>query len=293
LALEQSTLKGRLEWGRKLLRRRLIRRGIALSAALLVAAMGQPTSSAAPASLVIAIVKSSAAVASGNILAVGLVSTQVANLVQGFLHAALVKQIQVGAVFVLMAICMAGAGWFTYQGLAREQRDTNEAQIARFKFPDDAVKPATLPPAVVAFLPMAKQEPGRESENEPPQELRESNTKELSLIERGEQLAMRCANCHTPRNAKGELDLTRHLQGAHVRSSPIKRERESEDAPDITASGRAGRWSTEKMSTFLSKSAKTGAPVSAHRLQMEDAQAVAAYLCTLPGKKKGNGRRGE
>src|SRR5262249_55162582 len=148
LALEQSTLKGRLEWGRKLLRRRLTRRGIALPAALFIAALGQPASSAAPASLVIAIVKSSAAVASGNTLAVGLVSTQVAKLVQGFLHTALVKQIQVGAAVVLMTICMAGTGWFTYQGLGREQRDANEAQIARFEFPDDAVKPAAIPPAV-------------------------------------------------------------------------------------------------------------------------------------------------
>src|SRR5262249_21227230 len=229
----------------------------------------------------------------GNTLAVGLVSTQVAKLVQGFLHTALVKQIQVGAAVVLMTICMAGTGWFTYQGLGQVQRDANDAQIARFEFPDDAVKPAALPPAVVAFLPMAKQDQARESEKERPQEKRESNTKEPSLIERGEQLAMRCANCHTPRNAEGELDLTRHLQGAHVRSSPIKRERESEDAPDITSSGRAGKWSAEKMSAFLSKSAKTGAPVSAHRLQLEDAQAVAAYLRILPGKKKGNGRRRE
>jgi RNA polymerase sigma factor (sigma-70 family) len=294
LALEQSTLKGRLEWGRKLLRRRLTRRGIALSAALLIATLGQPASAAAPASLVIAIVKSSVAVAAGNTLAVGLVSTRVANLVQGFLHAALVKQIQVGAAVVLMTICMAGAGWFTFRGQGREPKDANEAQFARLEFPDDAVKPATLPPAVVAFLPMAKQEPGRENEKEPPREKRESKTKEPSLIERGEQLALRCANCHTPRNAKGDLDLTRHLQGAHVRSSPNKRERVSEDeAPDITAGGRAGKWSAEKMSAFLSKSAKAGAPVSAHRLQMEDAQAVTAYLRTLPGKKKGDGRRGE
>src|SRR6516162_7696396 len=146
LALEPSTLKGRLEWGRKLLRRRLTRRGIALSAALLIAALGQPASAAAPASLVIAIVKSSAAVASGNTLAVGLVSTQVANLVQGFLHATLVKQIQVGAALVLMTICMAGAGWITYRGLGREQREANAVQIARPEFPDGAAKPAALPP---------------------------------------------------------------------------------------------------------------------------------------------------
>ncbi|MGD9814676.1 MAG: hypothetical protein AB7Q23_03795 [Hyphomonadaceae bacterium] len=43
------------------------------------------------------------------------------------------------------------------------------------------------------------------------------------LVARGDYLvngAVLCGDCHTPRSAAGELDLTRHLQGAVIGAGP-------------------------------------------------------------------------
>ena len=115
LGIEPSTLKGRLEWGRKLLRQRLIRRGVAMSLAMLFAGIGQSAYAAVPASLAVTIVKSSLAAESA--VAGGLASTQAVLLAQAFLRAAFVKQLQVAAAMLLMTISMAGTGWLVYQAM--------------------------------------------------------------------------------------------------------------------------------------------------------------------------------
>ena len=58
-------------------------------------------------------------------------------------------------------------------------------------------------------------------------------------------------------------------------------------APDITASGKAGKWGAEKMARYLmgGKGEKPEAPMPAYHLSAEDARAVAAYLRSLPGHK--------
>jgi mono/diheme cytochrome c family protein len=121
--------------------------------------------------------------------------------------------------------------------------------------------------------------------------------KAQALIKRGEYLVnvvARCGDCHTPRTARGKPDARRHLQGGKLWFRPRKRVGEWEDeAPDLTARGKAGRWSEKKMIRFLSTGKKSDAPMPAYRLTVEDARAVTAYLRSLPGKpgKKKKGKR--
>ncbi len=117
-----------------------------------------------------------------------------------------------------------------------------------------------------------------------------------ALVKRGDYLVnqvARCGDCHTPRDARGRLDLARNLQGAKMYYRPPKNAGEWEDkAPDITAGGKAGKWSERKMVTFLSTGKKSDPPMPAYRLTADDARAVTAYLRSLPGRKKG-GRKGD
>jgi mono/diheme cytochrome c family protein len=111
------------------------------------------------------------------------------------------------------------------------------------------------------------------------------------LVKRGEYLVnevARCGDCHTPRDARGKLDMTRHLQGAPMWFKPTNRAGEFEDkAPDITMSGKTGKWNEDKMIKFLSTGAKSDPPMPAYKLTVEDARAMTAYLRSLPGKKGG------
>ena len=96
-----------------------------------------------------------------------------------------------------------------------------------------------------------------------------------------------CGTCHTPRNSKGELDTTRHLQGAPIWFKPtkIKFEKWEDTAPDLTQSGLASRWGEEKLVKFLSTGGQADAPMPAFKLTVGDARAVVAYLRSLPGKR--------
>ncbi len=117
-----------------------------------------------------------------------------------------------------------------------------------------------------------------------------------ALIKRGAYLVndvARCGDCHTPRNAKGQLDLTRHLQGANMWFTPNIKGRGGWEnrAPDITASGRGGRWTEARMIKFLSTGQQSDPPMPAYRLTADDARAVTAYLRSLSGRKGEGGER--
>jgi len=116
-----------------------------------------------------------------------------------------------------------------------------------------------------------------------------------AIVKRGEYLVnvvARCGDCHTPRTDKGKLDMSRHLQGANMWFTPKVKKGEFEDhAPDITNSGRAGKWNEAKMVKFLSTGEKSDPPMPAYNLTVEDAEAVTAYLRSLPGRKAGDKKR--
>jgi mono/diheme cytochrome c family protein len=116
-----------------------------------------------------------------------------------------------------------------------------------------------------------------------------------ALIKRGDYLAnevARCGDCHTPRDDRSRLDMTRAMQGAPIWIHPARRVGKWEDkAPDITPSGKAGKWSEDKMITFLSTGKKSDPPMPAYNLTKEDARALTAYLRSLPGKGKAERRK--
>lgn len=111
-----------------------------------------------------------------------------------------------------------------------------------------------------------------------------------ALVKRGEYLVnevARCGDCHTPRDPQGKLDFTRHLQGAPMWFKPTRAGEWEDKAPDITMSGKAGKWTEDKMVKFLSTGEKSDPPMPAYKLTVEDARAVTAYLRSLAGKKVG------
>ena len=110
-------------------------------------------------------------------------------------------------------------------------------------------------------------------------------------IQRGAYLAnevARCGDCHTPRDAKGNLDETKHYQGSPIWfTSKITFKKWEAKVPDITASGVAGKWTEERIVTLLSSGKQTAdMPMPAYKMTVEDAKAVTAYLRSLPGSKK-------
>jgi Cytochrome c len=117
-----------------------------------------------------------------------------------------------------------------------------------------------------------------------------SDIKNDEALKRGAYLVnqvAQCGNCHTPRNAKGELDTTRRLQGAPIWFKPtnIKFEHWEGTAPDLTPSGLASKWGEEKLVKFLSTGGQADAPMPVFKLTVGDARAVVAYLRSLPGKR--------
>jgi mono/diheme cytochrome c family protein len=109
-------------------------------------------------------------------------------------------------------------------------------------------------------------------------------------IERGAYLVnvvAHCGDCHTPRDEKGKLDKSKHLEGAPTWfTSNIPFKKWHKTAPDLTVSGLATKWKEEKLVKFLSTGEQADMPMPAYNLTPEDAKAVVAYLRSLPGSKK-------
>jgi mono/diheme cytochrome c family protein len=122
-----------------------------------------------------------------------------------------------------------------------------------------------------------------------------ADPKDDALVKKGEYLANKvalCIDCHTPRNAKGEPDLSKNLQGAPIGFAPKQKIKEwMDEAPDLTKSGLLGDWGDDKMTKFLTtgldpKGEKANPPMPAYRFNNDDARAVTAYIRSLPGEKK-------
>jgi mono/diheme cytochrome c family protein len=120
------------------------------------------------------------------------------------------------------------------------------------------------------------------------------------LLKHGNYLvkgAILCSDCHTPQDDQGKPDLARLLQGATLPIRPKKETKTwADESPDITGSGLAGQWSEKEMVKFLTTGIdpdgkKARPPMPAFRLNARDARAVALYLKSLPGSKKGGNRQ--
>ncbi len=111
-------------------------------------------------------------------------------------------------------------------------------------------------------------------------------------VERGRYLVEqvgRCQECHTPKTETGELDKSQWMKGATliaVPSAPVADWHQK--SPDITSTSALWtRWGQDGFSKFLQtarnpRGGKAGPPMPAYMLQVEDADAIAAYLKSLP-----------
>jgi mono/diheme cytochrome c family protein len=111
-------------------------------------------------------------------------------------------------------------------------------------------------------------------------------------IERGKYLVEevgRCQECHTPKTESGEFDKSQWMKGATlVGVPPAPVPGWHQKSPDITSTSALWtRWTQDGFSKFLQtaknpRGGKAGPPMPAYMLTAEDADAMAAYLKSLP-----------
>jgi enediyne biosynthesis protein E4 len=115
LGWKEGVVRGRLERARDLLRARLLRRGVTLSALGLSALFAQETAAATvPAALLDATARVALSVAAGKTLAAGVLSPHVVTLADGVLKAMLVTKLKIACVAVLLAGSLSVGGGMVY-----------------------------------------------------------------------------------------------------------------------------------------------------------------------------------
>jgi RNA polymerase sigma factor (sigma-70 family) len=139
-----STLKRRLERGRELLRLRLVRRGLTVSAALFAPMLMQNTAQAAlPAGLARTTVRTALQLQAGGTLA-KLVSSATAALVEGGLKIMFVTKLKVALALLVAIGAFAGAGALARQGLGEKEANSPAAPSS---LRDTGELPTAEPPA--------------------------------------------------------------------------------------------------------------------------------------------------
>jgi hypothetical protein len=115
LGWPQGTLAGRLARGRRMLAKRLARRGLVLSAGSLAGVVSRNAASAGvPTSLVSSAVRAAGIVAVGQKAVAGVVPVKVAALMEGVMKAMLITKLEkVTAVLLVVAAVGMGGGWLS------------------------------------------------------------------------------------------------------------------------------------------------------------------------------------
>lgn len=109
------------------------------------------------------------------------------------------------------------------------------------------------------------------------------------VIERGRYLVEdvgKCAECHTPKTDKGELDKSKWLKGAVLDFMPLGTPPPNwhKTSPDITGGSRLWvKWGELSMLKYLEtgltpKGTPAGPPMPMYKFNKADAEAVLEYL---------------
>jgi mono/diheme cytochrome c family protein len=111
-------------------------------------------------------------------------------------------------------------------------------------------------------------------------------------IDRGKYLVeevAKCQECHTAKTAEGTLDKTKWLKGATLDVAPMHEVPGwHKTAPDLTStSSLFKRWEAKGLVTFLMttknpRGNKADPPMPDYHLSKDDAEAIVAYLKSLP-----------
>jgi hypothetical protein len=111
-------------------------------------------------------------------------------------------------------------------------------------------------------------------------------------VQRGKYLVedvARCQECHSPKTESGDFDKAKWLKGAKLNVAAITTVQGWHAAsPDITSTSQLWqRWGVDGMVVFLEtaknpRGNKAGPPMPAYMLPHDDADAIVAYLKSLP-----------
>src|SRR5438445_829865 len=132
----EGTISSRLARARQLLRQRLLKRGLTLSAGSLAVALSQDVVLASvPAPLVSSTIKTAALIAASPEATAGVVSAQVAALTEGVLKTMFLAKLKTATAVLLAVSILTGAAMLTHQAVAAKQSDA--ASGAAQKAPGD------------------------------------------------------------------------------------------------------------------------------------------------------------
>jgi mono/diheme cytochrome c family protein len=113
-------------------------------------------------------------------------------------------------------------------------------------------------------------------------------TEQKEEIERGRYLVeevAKCAECHTPRNAQGDLDKNSWLQGAPIWILPVKPNPNwAQRAPALAGFPSLTEQEGERvLEKGIGPEGETlRPPMHVYHMRHEDAKAIIAYLSSLP-----------
>jgi RNA polymerase sigma factor (sigma-70 family) len=144
LGWAKSTVRGRLDRGREHLRRRLARRGMALSAVWCAADLALRTP-AIKAALMNSVVRA-ALLSSGDQAASGVVSAQASALAEGVTRAMFRGKVKL-VTFVLLAACFLAAGALTHRALAAKETSAPAQKSEAFAKKEGTAQAASAKPA--------------------------------------------------------------------------------------------------------------------------------------------------
>ncbi len=125
--LPEGTVATRLATARSMLAKRLTRRGLAVSGAMLAVVLSRNIASASmPASVASTTIKAASLFAAGQVAATGMISLKAVALAEGVTRTMLLTKLKIAtAVLLTVAVLTAGAAAFTQQ--ARSRKSTNQA----------------------------------------------------------------------------------------------------------------------------------------------------------------------